>query len=113
VYPQKELTLLAAHQAALRRRIAARRAQVAIDFGRVAQPLEWLDRMLALWRRVPPIAKIAAVPLGLFVQRTIFPRRKTLSSLLRWGPVVFGLMRGLGGAVKAEAAASKTSGDRG
>ena len=99
MYPQRELTRLAAHKAAVRRDIALRRAQCAGAVARVAQPLAWLDRMLALWRQLSPLAQFAAVPLGFFVTRSVFPRSRILNSLVRWGPLVFGAVRGISSAV--------------
>ncbi len=93
MYPQRELTLLADRKTVLRQRIALRRAQCAADAIRVTKPLEWLERALTLWRRIPPLAKTVAIPLGLLViKRTMFPRQKIkfLGSLLRWGAVVYG-----------------------
>lgn len=95
MYPQPDLNRLAAHKAFLRRGIAQRRLQCAEAAVRVARPLEWLDRALAFWRRLSPLAAVAAVPLGLFVSRTLFPRLKILSSLARWGPLLLGAARTL------------------
>ena len=100
MYPQPELARLAARKAVLRRDIAFRRVQCAAAVARVAQPLEWLDRMLAIWRQFSPLARIAAVPMGLLVQRTVFPRLKMFRTLLRWSPLVFGAMRAVGSALK-------------
>jgi hypothetical protein len=100
MYPQRELTRLAAHKAFLRRGIAVRRTQCAEAVGRATRPLEWLDRALALWRRISPLAALAAVPLGLLVSRTLLPRRKILGPLLRWGPVLFNALRSLGALAK-------------
>jgi hypothetical protein len=100
MYPQRELTRLAAHKVALRRSIALRRTQCAEAAARMARPFEWLDRMLAFVRRISPLMNFAAVPLGFLVTRTIFPRRKILGSLVRWSPVVLGAMRGLRSAFK-------------
>lgn len=107
MYPDRELIQLAAHKAALQRDIALRRAQCAQAAARVAQPVAWLDRMLAFWRRLSPLAQFAAVPLGLLVQRTVFPRLKILRSLVRWGPLVLGTVRGIRGAVKTRAGTTK------
>jgi hypothetical protein len=93
MYPQPELTRLASYKAALRRDIAVRRAECAGAIARVAQPFDWLDRMLAFWRRLSPLAQFAAVPLGFAVKRTLFPRARFLDSLLRWSPFVFGAVR--------------------
>jgi len=111
MYPQRELTRLAAYKTALQWDIALRRTQCAEAAARVAQPLAWLDRMLAFWRRLSSFAPISAVLLGWVVTRTVFPRRKILGSLLRWAPLVFGLVRGLGSAVKIRGGTVQTSND--
>ncbi len=95
MYPQRELIRLAAHKAALRRAIADRRTQCAAVATAVLQPLAWLDRMLVFWRRLAPFAMGAAVPVGGLVARLVFRRRKILSALVHWGPLVFGAVRGL------------------
>jgi hypothetical protein len=100
MYPQPQLNRLATHKVALRRGIARRRAQCAEAAARIAQPVEWLDRMLALVRRISPLIKFASVPLGFFAARTVFSRRKILGSLVRWSPLVLGAVRGLRSAVK-------------
>jgi hypothetical protein len=107
MYPDRELIRLAAGKAALRRDIALRRVQCAAAAARVAQPFDWLDRALAFWRRLSPLTQFAAVPLGLLFQRTVFPRRKLLRSLVRWGPLAFGAMRVISRAAKAHAGHSK------
>ena len=98
MYPDRELTRLAAYKAALRRGIALRRAQCAVAAARVAQPLEWLDRMLAIWRRLSPFVKFAALPLGFLLKRSLAPRTRVLGTLLRWGPPVLGAVWSLTGA---------------
>lgn len=113
MYPQRELIRLAAHKAALRRGIAVHRAQCLAAAARAAQPLEWLDRALAFWRRLSPLALLAAVPLGFLVQRTVAPRLKFLGSLVRWGPLVFGAMRGISSAVKTGLGVSSSSNGHG
>ena len=109
MYPQRELIRLAAHKAALRRGIAFRRAQCAEAAARLAQPLAWLDRMRAFWRRLAPLAPLAALPLGFLAARIIFPRSKILGSLVRWGPLVFGAVRGIGSAVTTRFGLAKSS----
>jgi hypothetical protein len=101
MYPQRELTRLAAHKAVIRRHVARRRTQCAEAAVHVARPLEWLDRVLAFWRRLSPLAAAAAVPLGLLVSRTLFPRLKILGSLARWGPLALSALRGLGSMFKS------------
>jgi hypothetical protein len=98
MYPDRELTRLAAYKAALRRDVALRRAQCAVAAARVAQPLEWLDRMLAFWQRLSPFVKFAALPLGFLLKRSLAPRTRILGTLLRWGPSVLGAVWSLTGA---------------
>jgi hypothetical protein len=95
MYPDRELIRLAGYKAALQRDIALRRLECRALAVQVARPLEWLDRAVGFWRKVSPFAKVAALPLGLLVKRTVFPRIKVLRSLLRWGPLAFGAARGI------------------
>ena len=98
MYPQRQLTLLADRKAVLRQSIARRRDQLAMDAMQVAKPMEWLDRALVLWSRIPPLAKLVSIPVGLLVvKRTFFPHQKIkfLGALLRWCPTIFGVMRGV------------------
>ena len=98
MFPQRALTLLAARKAELHQGIARRRVQCRADIIRVTKPLAWLDRLLTLWRRTPPVVKVSAIPVGLLVlNRFVFPRRKIkiFGPLLRWGLEVFGMMEGI------------------
>jgi hypothetical protein len=109
MYPQRELIRLAAYKAALRRDIAHRRVQCAVAAARVAQPVEWLDRVMAFWRRLSPLAQFAAVPLAFLVKRPVLPRRSLLRSLVRWGPLVLGAVRGIRSVVKTHAGSASSS----
>ena len=111
MYPQNELNHLAAYKTGLRRDIAHRRARCAEAAARVLQPLAWLDRVVAFWRRLSPLAQFATVPLGFLVKRTIFPRWKILGALLRWGPVVFAAVRGFRSMVKTRAGSGQSASD--
>ena len=93
MYPSGELNQLALHKARLRLRISHRRDELAIAAAEAARPLEWLDRAVAWWRKVKPVAKLAAIPLSLLVKRVLFTRLRIFTSLLRWGPAIFGAMR--------------------
>ncbi len=93
MYPEQNLTRLAQHKAMLRNRISRRRAECAGHAGAVMQPLEFVDRLVTLARRFAPLAKLAIVPLGWLLMRRAAPRRGLLASLLRWGPLAYGLAR--------------------
>jgi hypothetical protein len=95
MYPERELSRLAAHKASLQASIAARRSQCAEAIARVSAPLEWLDRAVTFWHSYSSVIKITAVPIGLLVKRVLFPRFKFLGALARWGPLAFGAFRGL------------------
>jgi hypothetical protein len=109
MYPDRELRRLAAHKASLQLDIAVRRTQCVEAAACVARPLEWLDRAVAFWGRFSPLAKLAAVPLGILVGRRVFPRHRLLGSIMRWGPLAASVVRGLGSA----AAGRRRSGGRG
>ena len=100
MYPDQELRQLASQKAALQREIGLRRLAFADAAGRVSQPLEWLDRVMEFARRFSPYAQLAAVPLGFLVKRTLFPRFKVLGSVIRWGPTVMGVVRGVSSLLK-------------
>lgn len=106
MYPQSELNRLAAHKLVVRRRIAVRRVDCTVAATEAIRPLEWMDRAIALVRQLSPLARFAAVPLGFLLQRTLFPRKKLLGSMLRWAPLVIGAVRGIGAALGDRASAS-------
>ncbi len=92
MYPENELTRLAAYKAALRRDIALRRTQCANDTIRVLRPLAWADRVVAFCRKRTPLAAAATVSVISLVMRLVFPRQKLLGLLVQWGPLAFGAM---------------------
>lgn len=94
MYPQRELTRLADRKAALQRDIVLSRAQCAGAVARIAQPLEWIDRAVAGWRRLSPLAPLAVLVLRVLVKRRVSPRAKFTNALLRWSPLVFAAARG-------------------
>ena len=95
MYAQQELIRLAAQKVALRRTIALHRDQCIAATAQLARPIAWLDRALAFWRRLPPLAQFALPTLGAVATRTLFPRHKFLNGLMRWGPLVAGAVRGV------------------
>lgn len=99
MYPEQELIRLAGHKAALQRKIAIRRAQGAESLARLVQPVILVEQLLVLWRRFAPLA---AVPLGYFVTRRIFPRRRNLGTFVRWIPLILGAVRVVGSAIRTQ-----------
>ena len=95
MYPHQELITLSLRKAVVRRDITRLRGQCAAAAVRVARPLAWLDRAVALARRLSPWLVIAAVPAGLVAQRLLSPRFKILGLFLRWGPPALAAVRGL------------------
>jgi hypothetical protein len=89
------LTALAASKAALRQRITRHREECARAAGRIAQPLQWLDSVADRWRHLSPLLKAVALPLGVLLNRAVAPRPGVISTLLRWGPLALGAVRGL------------------
>jgi len=87
MYPERQLILLAARKSALRQAIALRRVHLAGTAARATWPLVWLDRVLAVGRRLPPLALFAALPLGCLVTRSV------VSGLRALGPLVTGVGR--------------------
>lgn len=109
MYPDRELTRLAAAKVALRRTISARRARCVRDASRAMQPLELLDRVLSFWRRLPLVGIFATMPIALLVQNAVSPRFKILRLLMRWSPLVFGVVRVVRRAVRIRVAPSQSS----
>jgi hypothetical protein len=95
MYPSAELTELGQRKSALRARIAGSRLACSALAGEVARPLNWIDRGIEQWRRIPPMAKIAALPLGLLLRRAVFPAKKThlAGKAVRLLPLVMGAFK--------------------
>ena len=103
MYPDRELIGLELHRKILRRRIARRRSECVAAAAQLARPIAWLDRALAFWRRLSPLAQFALPSLGALATRTLFPRHKFLNLLLSWGPMISGAVRGLKAVVSGRA----------
>ncbi|MEO6874488.1 MAG: hypothetical protein ABI222_06660 [Opitutaceae bacterium] len=89
MYPDAELARLELHKSTLRLRIAIRRLEISIAAKEVERPIAWLDRVLAFWRKISPLAKFAAVPAVLLARRVLLKRTGIFGTLLRWGPAIF------------------------
>jgi hypothetical protein len=108
MYPQSELNRLAIRKTVIRAGISLHRVECVRAIARIAQPVALLDRIMNIWRQLPPIVTVAAVPLGLFVTRKLFPRRKILGSLVRWAPLLFSAVRGISSALKTHPTQSQS-----
>jgi hypothetical protein len=67
MFSRGELTALASGKAAVLQRIEANRAQCAEEAGRIGHSIQWFDQTLVRWRRLSPIIKFAAMPIGSFL----------------------------------------------
>lgn len=94
MYPDRDLNELAVRKLAVRQRISLRRQECVEAAQRIAEPVEKIDRFIAQWRRISPVAKLAAVPAAMLFKKALFPRAKILGSLLRWGPIAVKVFRG-------------------
>lgn len=92
MHTRPELTAADLRKADLLERIRKRREECAAHLGEALKPVVWADGVRAKWRAAPPLAKLAAVPLGLFVVRKAMPR---FGALFGWAPVVANLFRAL------------------
>jgi len=100
MYPSGELSQLERRKVILRGSIAVNRGRCVHAAGRIAQPLEWVDRGASHWRKISPLIKFGAIPLGFLVKRLIFPRSRVVgsfTSLLKWVPAVLGAYRAFKG----------------
>ena len=95
MYPTAELTELARRKAMLHARISGDRLRCVALADEVARPLDWLDRVIAQWCRIPPMAKVAALPLGLLLRRVVFPRKKLhlFGRVMRLVPMVMSAVK--------------------
>lgn len=99
MYPDRELIRLALHRKILGRRIARRRAECVAAAAQIARPFAWLDRALACWRRLPSLAPLAVPSLAALVTSRLFPGRKGLNLVMRWGSLAVGAVRAVRTAV--------------
>ena len=98
MYPQPELSRLVADREAICLRIARNRLRCTIAMAQVAEPLAWVDRMVAWWHKYSTPLMLTALPLGFLLKRTISPKPRMLGAILRWGPLLFGVVRSIAGA---------------
>lgn len=95
MYPTAELTALAQRKTLLRARISLNRLRCVVLAGEVVRPLNWIDRMVAQWRKISPMAKLAAVPLGLLLKRAVLPGKKInfFNRAMRLLPIVLSAVK--------------------
>jgi hypothetical protein len=95
MYPTGELNTLALRKAAVRARILRDRLRCVAFAAEVARPINWLDRALIQWRKISPVAKLAALPLGLLLRRAVLPGKKLnlMGRAVGLLPVVVGALK--------------------
>lgn len=93
MFSDPQLTELSQRRAALHARIARRRVECAGAWQEASRPLDWIDRGRERWRQSSPWLKLAVVPVGMAVARTVFGRGRRLGRALRWLPVATSLAR--------------------
>jgi hypothetical protein len=95
MYPAGELADLADRKVHLQRRIAVTRLHCIAEAAVIAKPIGLLDRTIEGWRKIAPIAKIAAVPLGILLQRRLLPKPSgsLIRQALKWMPAVMSAAR--------------------
>ena len=97
MYSTEELNELLMRKARLRAAIEGNRRACVVQAGEVLRPLAWIDRVMAEWRRVAPLAKAAAVPFGWMLWRKLRLGGAARSAqALRWLPTLLGLVRAVG-----------------
>ncbi|SRR6266540_3574067 len=94
MYPTRELTALALRKRALRQRISVTRWECVALASDVARPIALIDRAIVQWRKISPLVKIAALPLGLLFRRRLMPAKGGFfRNILRWAPMMFSAAR--------------------
>ena len=94
MYAERELKRLSDVKAVVRRRIARRRSETISQVDRVLVPARWVDRAWIWWKSISPMAKLAAAPIGTWLLGSLFKRRKAVSPLMRWGPLLWNAVQG-------------------
>jgi hypothetical protein len=91
------LTLLDQRKRLLQQRIALTRLECAIYAAEAEKPLAWVDRARLAWRKIAPLAKVAAVPLALLLGRGWRKRHArsagALGGVWRLLPVILGVVK--------------------
>jgi hypothetical protein len=93
MYPHGQLIELAERKAALQRRIQVHRWECADRLGELVRPLRWIDAARERLAHVNPLGGSLALLLAGLLQKRLFPKKRLLGFLLRWGPWLFGLLK--------------------
>lgn len=93
MYPYGQLSEAALRKAALHARIDRRRREMVVYGREAVKPLVWVDKAWERWRHISPWVKLTAIPVSLFMGRKARVAGGTASRLIRWVPVVTGLVR--------------------
>src|SRR5207248_1856103 len=79
----------------LRARIAEHRWECIEAAATLARPLQWMDRVVATWRRFSPLVRLAGLPLAWMVARRLklFSRIAKVTALARSLPLILNTAR--------------------
>ena len=105
MYAERELKRLSDVKSVVRRRIARRRIEISAQSERVTRPLRWADRAYVYWKKAGPIARFAVAPIGAWLMNKLFARRKMAGPVMRWGPLIWNVVRGFTGSSSRRPAA--------
>ncbi len=92
MYPHGDLSDVELRRAQLCNRIRLRRRLAELQMTRLAEPVRRFDHARETWRRIAPMAAVAAVPVALFAGRRMRALR-WIEPLLRLAPVALSLMK--------------------
>ena len=94
MYAERELRRLADVKSVVRRRIARRRIETIEQTFVVTKPLVWVDLAYGYWKKISPMTKLIAAPVGGWLLGSLFGRHKKTGSLMRWIPTIWNVVSG-------------------
>lgn len=92
MYPHGDLSEVELRRAQLCNRIRLRRRLAELQMTRLTEPVRRLDHARETWRRIAPMATVAAVPVALLAGRRVRALR-WIGPLLRFAPVALSLVK--------------------
>lgn len=92
MYPHGDLSGVELRRVQVRDRIRLRRRLAELQVQQLAGPLRRLERLRETWRRLAPVAALAAIPVALLAGRR-FRLIRWLGPLLRVAPIALAFAR--------------------